>query len=161
VNPGLELDLSVPTGYKVAIPDFVLNARVVDYYKNNSIKPVSGLDDDVIITQNDLNTMKQDFDYDLDAGSMEFPKVKLDFLHDNLTVQIAYEGITADTVVASIDQSLDGENWTSIPYVNQILDRTKTVFTFNIIGLLTDYARLHIEVPDSSSGTIKSVIWKT
>jgi hypothetical protein len=72
-----------------------------------------------------------------------------------------YEEITAEDVVATVDQSLDGVNWTTIPYVNQILDNTKEAHTWNIVGLLTNYVRLHIEVPASSGGIIKSVTWKT
>ena len=160
-NIGLQVDLSVPAGYPVRIPDTVINSRVVDYYVKNSIRPVSGLDNESVITQNDLNNMKQDFDYDLSGGDHQFAGVRLFFLHDQLSVQIVYDGITADTVVVSVDQSLDGVTWTTIPYVNQVLDKTKPAHTFNIIGLLTDFVRLHVEVPDASEGVINSVTWKT
>ncbi|MCX6266551.1 MAG: hypothetical protein NTW16_04240, partial [Bacteroidetes bacterium] len=157
----LVMDLSVPAGVKVRIPQAVRNSRVVDYYVRNGIKPVSGLDEEAVVTQNDYNNMKQDLDYNLEGGDKEFAGVRLFFLHDQLSVQIAYEDISTETVVASVDQSLDGVNWTTIPYVNQVLDRTKPAHTFNIIGLLTDFVRLHVAVPDSSQGIIRSVTWKT
>ena len=160
-NPGLALDMSVPAGFRVMAPDKAINARVVDYYSRNAICPVSGLDEEVTLTFNDMNTIPQILDYDLTGGSKEFNKVWLNFLHDMLTVQVVYEGIDAEDVVATVDQSLDGVNWTTIPYVNQILDNTKEAHTWNIVGLLTNYVRLHIEVPTSSGGIIKSVTWKT
>jgi hypothetical protein len=160
-NPGLALDMSVPAGFRVMAPDKAINARVVDYYSRNAICPVSGLDEEVTLTFNDMNTIPQILDYDLTGGSKEFNKVWLNFLHDMLTVQVVYEEITAEDVVATVDQSLDGVNWTTIPYVNQILDNTKEAHTWNIVGLLTNYVRLHIEVPASSGGIIKSVTWKT
>ena len=160
-NPDLLLDMSVPAGIRVVIPGIVLNARVVDYYSRNGINPVSGLEEEEIITQNDFNYMTQDINYDLAGGDKEFARVWLNSLHDRLTVQIVYEGITADTVVASVDQSLDGSNWCTIPYVFQTLDKTKPAHTFNIFGLETDFVRLHIAVPDESEGTIVSVSWKT
>jgi hypothetical protein len=159
-NVGLQIDLSVPAGYKVRIPDSVIDSRVVEYFSRNNINPISGLGDEALVTQNDLNNMKQDLDYNLAGGEHMFAGVRLFFLHDNLSVQIVYEDVTASTVVVSVDQSLDGVNWTSVPYVSQVLDKTKPAHTFNIIGLLTDYVRLHVEVPDASTGTIKSVTWK-
>ena len=160
-NPGLHLDLSVPAGFKVIVPGVSGDPKVLDYYTRKGIMPVTGLGNEVIVTQNDLNTMKQDLNYNLASGNKEFPGVKLNFLYDQLTVQVVYEGITASTVVVSVDQSLDGVNWAAIPYVNYILDKTKTVHVFNVIGIHTDFVRLHIEVPDPSDGTINSVTWKT
>ncbi|MEI6683422.1 MAG: hypothetical protein WCO44_12370 [Bacteroidota bacterium] len=160
-NTGLQLDLSLPASANVVIPDIVLKKQVVAYFADNNLHPVSGLDEESIVTQNDMNTIKQDLDYNLHGGDKEFAGVRLFFLHDMLSVQIVYTGITADTVVVSVDQSLDGVNWTTIPYVNQIIDKTKEAHTFNIIGLLTDFVRLHLSVPDASDGTITSVTWKT
>jgi len=161
VNPALQIDLSIPAGITVTIPDVVLKSRVVQYFSENNIHPISGLGDESLITQNDMNTIKQDLDYNLNGGNREFDGIRLFFLHDMLSVQIVYSGITADTVVVSVDQSLDGVNWTTIPYVSQVLDKTKDAHTFNIIGLLTDFVRLHLSVPDASDGTITSVTWKT
>jgi len=161
VNPALQIDLSIPAGITVTIPDVVLKSRVVQYFSENNIHPISGLGDESLITQNDMNTIKQDLDYNLNGGNREFDGIRLFFLHDMLSVQIVYSGITADTVMVSVDQSLDGVNWTTIPYVSQVLDKTKDAHTFNIIGLLTDFVRLHLSVPDASDGTITSVTWKT
>jgi len=160
-NNALALDLSIPAGTPVVIPDVVLKTRVVQYFSENNIHPIGGLGDESIVTQNDMNTVKQDFDYNLNGGNKEFDGIRLFFLHDMLSVQIVYTGITADTVVVSVDQSLDGINWTTIPYVSQVLDKTKDAHTFNIIGLLTDFVRLHLSVPDASIGVITSVTWKT
>ena len=161
LNPGMVLDCALQASTVVYVPDTIMDPKVVDYFTFNNIKPVSSIGADQVITQNDLNNMKQDFDYDLSGGDHQFAGVRLFFLHDQLSVQIVYNGITADTVVVSVDQSLDGVNWTTIPYVNQVLDKTKPAHTFNIIGLLTDYVRLHVEVPDASDGVINSVTWKT
>jgi hypothetical protein len=160
-NPGMVADMSVPAGTRIVVPQPALNARVVEYYARYNIMPVSGLDEEMTLTFNDMNTIPQILDYDLAGGSKEFNKVWLNFLHDVLTVQMVYEGITANDVVASVDQSLDGINWTPIPYVNQVLDKTKPGHTWNIYGLLTNYVRLHVQLENASAGIIKSVTWKT
>jgi hypothetical protein len=161
VNPDLQLDQTIPVAYPVRIPSSVISPRVVDYYLKNKTKPVSGLDYEAIVTQNDMNTQKQDLDYSLAGGDHMFASVRLFFLHDMLSVQIVYEDIDTDTVVVSVDQSLDGVNWSMIPFASQVLDKDKPNHTFNIVGLLTDFVRLHVEVPDASTGTLKSVTWKT
>jgi phage tail protein X len=162
-NPGLALDMSVPAGFRVMAPDKAINARVVDYYSRNAICPVSGLDEEVTLTFNDMNTIAQILDYDLAGGSKEFNKVWLEFLNDTLAVQVVYEGITANDVVASVDFSLDGENFAPIPppFESKVLDNTNPTHIWLIVGLEATQVRLHITVPNTSAGIIKSVTWKT
>ena len=161
LNPGMLLDKALHAETIVFIPDSIIDPKVVDYLALNNIKPVSSIGEEQIITQDDMNNITQDLNYNIAGGEKEFPGVRLFFLHDMLTVQIAYSDITADTVVVSVDQSLDGVHWTTIPYVSQVLDKTEQAHTFNIVGLLTDFVRIHITTPDFSEGTLISVTWKT
>lgn len=160
-NPSLSLDLSAPSGTLLKIPTTILNARVANFYALKNIISVSGIDEESILTENDMNTVPQILNYNLANGSKEFEKVKLDFLYDMLTVQLNYENIPSETVIAHLDQSLDGENWSPVPYSNQILDDQEQVHTWNIAYLSTQFVRLHIDCQGQATGTIKSVIWKT
>lgn len=160
-NPLLVMDMSIAGGTVVIIPDRVINKAVVQYYADNDIVPMSGLGEDQVITQNDMNTIKQDTNYSLAGGDKEFDRVQLYFLRDLLTVQVRYTGVTADTVEFAVDQSLDGENWSQIPYCSYTLDKTKDTHTFNIVGIVTGFVRGHIRVPDASAGTIDHITFMT
>jgi hypothetical protein len=161
INPGLQLDLSIPAGTVVNVPDAMVNKRIAAYFAENNLRPVSGMGDESVITQDDMNNIKQDVNYDLSQGAKEFDRVQLFFLRDLLSVQIAYSGLSTGTVVFSIDQSLDGENWSEVPYCSYVLDPTKEVHTFNIVGILTNFVRGHLQTPDATTGTINHIIWKT
>ena len=160
-NSSLALDLSIPVGTTVYIPDAAVNKAVAAYFERNAISPVSGLGEDQVITQNDMNTIQQNVNYNIAGGDREFDRVQLFFLRDLLTVQIRYTSLSTETVVFAVDQSLDGENWTEVPYCSYILDRTKDTHTFNIVGILTNFVRGHIRVPDTSTGTIDHIIFKS
>jgi hypothetical protein len=160
-NPGLQLDLSVPAGIVVNVPDAMVNKRIAAYFAENNLHPVSGIGEELVITQDDMNNIKQDLNYDLSQGDKEFGSVQLFFLRDLLTVQISYSDLSQDSVVFSIDQSLDGESWSEVPYCSYVLDPEKEVHIFNIVGVLTNFVRGHIQTPDATTGTINHIIWKT
>lgn len=160
-NDQLQLDLSIPAGTEVIIPDKMVSKRVAEYFTTNDIYPVSGMGDESVITQDDMNNIKQDLDYDLSQGDKEFDRVQLFFLRDLLTVQISYSDLSTGTVVFSIDQSLDGENWSEIPYCSFILDPETDTHVFNVVGVLTNFVRGHIQTPDSTTGIINHIIFKT
>lgn len=160
-NPGLQLDLSIPDGTVVNVPDAMVNKRIAAYFAENNLRPVSGIGEESVITQDDMNNIKQDLNYDLSQGDKEFGRVQLFFLRDLLSVQVSYSNLSQESVVFSIDQSLDGENWSEVPYCSYVLDPTKEVHTFNIVGILTNFVRGHVQTPDATTGTINNIIWKT
>lgn len=159
-NPLLQLDATLPAGISVVIPR-VINRRVVDYFDAYDLDPATGIDQEIVITQNDMNSIKQDVNYDLSQGSKEFDRVQLFFLRDLLTIQIHYSDISTDTVSVTVDQSLDGINWTAVPTSGYTLSRDVDTHTYNIIGLLTNFVRVHVSVPDATTGTIDHIIFKT
>ncbi len=161
-NDGLALDLSVPGGFVVTIPDKAVNRNIAQYFAENNIHPVSGIDQEAIVTQNDMNTIVQDVNYNLTGGDKEFQPVRLFFLRDLVTVQVNYSPLSSSEVVFSVDQSLDGENFSVLPEASFILEPEKTVHTFNIVGVLTNYLRARLQVPPGgSTGTLSKIIWKT
>ena len=161
-NPGLRLDLSIPAGTVVVIPaGAAVNKMVAEYFASNNLHPVSGIGEEAVITQDDMNNIKQDLNYDLSQGDKQFDRVQLFFLRDLLSVQISYSNLSADTVVFSIDQSLDGESWSEVPYCSFILNPLTDNHTFNIVGILTNFVRGHIQTPDATTGTINHIIFKT
>lgn len=160
-NDQLQLDLSVPAGTEIFIPSSFVNKRVAEYFSANEICPVSGIGEEAVITHDDMNNIKQDLNYDLSQGEQMFERVKLAFLRDILTVQISYADLSQDSVVISIDQSLDGESWSEVPYCTYVLDPAKDTHVFNIVGILTNFVRAHVQTPDITTGTINHIIWKT
>lgn len=160
-NESLVLDQSIPAGTIVYLPEKKVNKAVAAYYADNDIVPVSGLGEDMTIIENDMNTVQQDVNYNLAGGDREFDRVQLFFLRDLLTVQVRYSDLDKANVVFAIDQSLDGQNWTEVPYCTFTLDPLKDTHTFNIVGILTNFVRGHIRTPESTTGTIDHIIFKT
>jgi hypothetical protein len=171
-NSQLRLDLAVPTGTKVMLPGPGAYGKVIDYYSRNSIKPVSGLGEDVQLSDEDLTMIIQNLDYNLVNGDHEFDRVRLFNLRDRLTVQINYSGIGDgdpdqdpprdwhEKVKIFIDQSLDGINFSHVPRSQIYLDPDVETHTYNIIGLLTNYVRACVQLVDPSVGIIHQIIWK-
>lgn len=171
-NTELQLDLAVPSGTKVYIPALAMDSRVADYYSRNGIKPVSGLGEEVQLSDEDLTMITQNLEYDLVNGDHEFPSLRLFNLRDRLTVQINYSDIADggipedpprdwhDMVGIYIDQSLDGINFSHVPRSQVFLDPDAQTHTYNIIGLLTNYVRACVQLVEPSQGIIHQIIWK-
>ncbi len=171
-NPELQLDLAVPAGTKVNKPALVVNNLVAEYYSRNVINPVSGMGEEVQLTEKDLIMVVQTLDYDLVNGDREFPRVRLYNLRERLTVQINYTGVGdgdlnnvpprdwSQKVKMYIDQSLDGVNFSHVPWSMVYLDPTVETHTYNIIGLLTNYVRACVYLEEPSKGIIHQIIWK-
>jgi len=157
-NAFLRLDMAIAPGTKVLVPDKVINASVLDYYTRNNIKPVSGLGEEISITQDDMIQIKQVVAYDLADGDTSFDGVRLANLGDELSVQINYSSMTG-TVGVYVEQSLDGISFSAITGATFQLDADKPSHTFNIAGLVTDYTRIRVDV-SGATGTIDEIIWR-
>lgn len=170
-NPELQLDLAVPEGTRINKPDLVVNNLVAEYYSRNVINPVSGMGEEVQLSEKDLIMVIQNLEYDLVNGDREFNRVRLYNLRERLTVQINYSGIGeqvfsgtpsdwSQKVRIYIDQSLDGINFSHVPRSMVYLDPTVETHTYNIIGLLTNYVRACVYLDAPSIGIIHQIIWK-
>jgi len=159
-NPFLRLDMAIPAGTKVLVPDTVLQPGIVDYYTRNSIHPASGLGEEVSITDEDMINLIQKVAYDLSEGSTEFDGVRLWNLRDALTAQIDYTGIADGDVTVFIEQSLDGIDYSPVEGAEQVLDFEKTTHTFNIFALVTNFCRVRVETA-SGDGSIDEITWRT
>ena len=158
-NAFLRLDMAIASGTKVLVPDKIINSAVLDYYTRNNIKPVSGIGEEISITQQDMIQIKQVVDYDLADGDNSFEGVRLANLGDELSVQINYADL-AGNVGVYVEQSLDGINYSSIIGATFQLDEAVTTHTFNISGLVTNFVRLRINVLTTATGTIDELIWR-
>lgn len=171
-NPELQLDLAVPAGTKVKKPAIVVNSLVAGYYARNAVSPVSGMGEEVQLTDKDIIMVTQNLGYDLADGDCEFGRVRLYNLRERLTVQVNYTGIGdgdlshdppldwSQKVLLSIDQSLDGANFSAVPWSNVYLSPSVGTHTYNIIGLLTNYVRACVCLDGPSKGIINQIIWK-
>jgi hypothetical protein len=171
-NPELQLDLEVPAGTRVNKPTLVVNNLVADYFSRNVINPVSGMGEEVQLSEKDLIMVVQNLEYDLVNGDCEFNRVRLYNLRERLTVQINYTGLGdgdlshdpaldwSQKVKMYIDQSLDGINFSHVPWSMVYLDPDVEIHTYNIIGLLTNYVRACVYLDAPSKGIIHQIIWK-
>lgn len=156
-NAFLRLDMSIPAGTKVLVPDTVLNADVVDYLSRNGYKPASGLGEDVDLTGIDMIDIIQIVNYKL-AANNAFEGTRLWNLQGDLTVQLNFQGLS-DTVHIYIEQSLDGINYTAIPNGSTVIDNPDTTVSLNLHDLLTNYCRVRVETPNQD-GTLLEIIWR-
>lgn len=160
LNPYLRLDMAIPAGTPVFVPDTVINAQVVDYYTRNGIKPASGLGEEIELNLEDMTYVTQKLNYNLAGGDHEFDGIRLWNLKDKLTVQVNYTGVTSNKVSVALSQSLDGLTYDPVPGGQYTLDQTKESHTFNVIALQTNYVRAEVILLESSAGTIDSIVFK-
>lgn len=158
LNPLLQLDMAIPTGYKVHLPETIVKPHIVDYFKVNKIYPVSGLGEEVNINNDDMAIVRQPVNYNLSGGNQEFPAIRL--LRDRFTVQINYSGVTSQMVTLFIDQSNDGESFSQAPKAFYNIDPDCPNHTFDYIGLNATFARIRIELSEESEGKIDEIIWR-
>jgi len=158
-NAFLRIDQSIPAGTVVLVPDTVINAGIVDYYTRNNIKPVSGLGEEITLNQEEMINITQDVAYDLSDGNTSFDGVRLANMGDELSVQINYTDLDGDVIVY-VEQSLDGTNFSAIEQANYHLVEGDTVHTFNINALVTNFARIRVEISGSATGTVDTIIYR-
>lgn len=171
MNAFLRLDMSIPAGTKVFVPDTVINPQVVDYYTRNNIVPASGLGEEVTLNIEDMINIVQTLNYQIGYGDKAFDGVRLWNLKDILTVQVNYSNIsglpgfmpTSTTGVhIYIEQSLDGELYSPVADATCVLDPALLSHTFNIEGLQTNYVRARFTRDNGDlTGTIDEIIFRT
>ena len=157
-NPYLRLDMAIPAGTKVLVPDTIINSQVQDYLSRNNIKPASGLGEEVILNLEDMTEIVQKLAYDLTGGDKAFEGMRLWNLKDKLTVQVNYTGVSSAMVNMVLQGSLDGINYNDIEGAGLV--NTDASYTFSLTGLMTNYVRLNINLGEASTGTIDEVIYK-
>ena len=160
VNPYLRLDMAIPAGTKVLVPDTIINSQVQDYLSRNNIKPASGLGEEVTLNLSDMTEITQKLTYDLAGGNKTFEGIRLWNLKDKLTVQVNYSSVSSALVDAILQESLDGINFNNIAGASVTIVKTDPSYTFNLTGLLTNYVRLKITLGEATTGTIDEVIFK-
>lgn len=160
-NAFLRLDMAIPAGTKVLVPDTVFQPGIVDYYTRNGLHPASSLGENVTLNEEDMIYITQPVAYDLSGGDTAFEGVRLWNLRDALTAQVDYTGVAEADITVYVEQSLDGIDYSPVEGASQILDHSKTTHTFNISSLLTNFCRLRVEVAGVGDGTIDEITWRT
>ena len=158
-NAFLRLDMSIPAGTKVLVPDTVIDADVVDYLSRNGFKPASGLGEEVNLTDEDMIRIEQITAYNLTGGNKSFDGKRLYNLREIFSVQINFTNVSL-ACTAYIEQSLDGINYNPIEDANQVIPTGSGSITFNLDGLVTDYCRIRIELSGATTGTIDLIYWR-
>jgi hypothetical protein len=162
INAFLRLDMSIPSGTQVLVPDKVINPAVVDYYVRNNVKPVSGLGEEIVLNLEDMINIPQVLMYDLSGGSRDFEGIRIWNLRDKITIQVEYHDFP-DNVDLFIEQSLDGVQWDPIMLdgepLKTILTSGDSSKTLNVTSLLTNFIRARVEVVDQT-GIIDKIIWR-
>lgn len=158
-NAFLRLDMSIPAGTKIFVPDTVIDADVVDYLSRNGIHPASGLGEEMELNLNDMVRIIQTTAYDLVSGNKTFEGKRLYNLRETLSVQVNFTGVSL-AATAYVEQSLDGISYDPIAGASQAIPTGSGSITFNLDGLVTDYCRVRIEVGGATTGSIDSIYWR-
>ncbi|MFK5855370.1 MAG: hypothetical protein QM503_04500 [Bacteroidota bacterium] len=158
-NPGLEFDSDIASGTVLKLGGEKSKWEVVDTYQKYNTKPATGDTDGLLIyCENDGGMITKTYNYPLASGDKTFDGVRLYNLNKDVTVQINYTGIDADDVQVILESSLDGVNFTQVMEAAFILDKTKPMHTFTILGLVTSYLRLRIITGSATTGTIDEML---
>lgn len=161
VNAFLRIDMAIPAGTRVLVPERIISAPVQDYYTRNNLKPASGIGEEISIIDQDMIYATQKVLYDLSGNEKAFEPVRLWNLDNgNLTIQINYEDVTEASNIIQVEQSLDGINFTPIEETIVMLDEEVNTHTYNLTGMLTNYCRIRISPDSSETGTINEIIWR-
>lgn len=166
VNAFLRLDMAIPEGTVVFVPDMVINAQVVDYYERNGIVPVSGLGEEVTLNSEDMINIKQDLNYSVSGGNKIFDPVRLWNLKNYLTVQVNYSNLqgtpvdSGDGAHIQLDQSLDGVIFSPIAGASVTLDVSLSSCTFNLTDLQTNFVRARLTLDIQMTGKIDEIIYR-
>jgi len=166
LNAYLRLDMAIPAGTVVFVPDAVINAQVVDYYERNGIVPVSGLGEEVTLNIEDMINIKQSLDYLVSLGPKSFDPVRLWNLKDVLTLQVNYSNLEGTPTEAgqgahiSLEQSLDGTNFSPIAGATVLLDVSLSSYTFNLTNLQTNFVRARLALDIQMTGIINNIIYR-
>jgi hypothetical protein len=158
-NAFLRLDVTIPAGTAIQVPDTVIDADVVDYLSRNGIKPATGTGDELNLTDDNMIKTEQKLAYDLAGGAKSFDGERLYNLREMLSVQVNYTDVSL-AGTAYVEQSLDGINYDPIADASQALPTGTGSITFNLDGLVTDYCRVRIALAGATTGTIDEVIWR-
>ncbi|NPV35708.1 MAG: hypothetical protein HPY80_03430 [Bacteroidales bacterium] len=156
-NAFLRPDISLDDGQLIFLPDETINQDVVDYYKKNDIYPSTGNDDYITLTPDDMVNITQKLNYSLNNGPTQFYAIRVPNLKGTLVVQIDYD-IPSTVTQIHLEQSLDGEDFSIIPGTHFTLVDSVKSHTFSLIGLLTNYVRVVVDV--CSAGVIKEIIYR-
>jgi len=159
-NAFLRIDMALEAGQIVFVPDTVIKPNVVDYFTRNNIKPVTGLGETISLTPDEMINIKQTLAYNLTAGNHVFDGTWIANMGDKITIQVNYHDIVSDTIMISLEQSLDGIAFAGIDNANAFLDKNAQVLTFNLQDLLTNYIRLRVTCANNTVGVLDNVIFR-
>ena len=169
LNTFLRLDMAIPAGTAVFVPNMVINARIADYYARNGIVPVSGLGEEVDLNPEDMINIVQKLDFQLVSGTHNFDGVRLWNLKDMLTVQVNYllSGPDpnfqpgSDVLSFHLEQSLDGIDYSVIPETTVSLLSGSVSYTYNLERIQTNFVRGCAVVGSAVNGAINEIIFRT
>jgi len=167
LNVFLRLDMAIPAGTAVYVPDTVINAQVADYYERNNIVPVSGLGEEVVLNIEDMINIEQELNYSVALGAKSFDAIRLWNLKGFLTIQINYSNLEGTPAEAGqgayiyIEQSLDGVYFSPVEGASAMLDVLLSSHTFNLAGLQTNYVRARLALSIPMTGTIDQITYRT
>ena len=162
LNPFLRLDMSIPAGVNVLVPDQVIKPSVVDYYLKNNIKPVSGTGEEIVLNPIDMIDIVQNVNYCVQQGVKDFDGVRLWNLDNLATVQINYAlNLDEVPVPCHLQQSLDGIHWNDIEETSVMLLVSQASYTYNLVGIVTNYLRVCLGPGTvEGSGFVNQIIFR-
>lgn len=161
LNPELRIDIVIPTGTTVYVPDTLIKPAVVDYYTRNGIKPVSNSGDGVVYIP--VNTdIEQIVDYSVQNGPTYFDGVGPFDLNHVKKVRIDYN-LSPDLVVnCQLYGSNNGSSWDEISNTQRPLDPWDNACIYDLVDCEYKYVRVYIDTEAvESGGTINKITYTT
>ena len=139
LNPLLRLDIAIPTGTNVFVPDTVIKPAVVDYYTRNGIHPVSDNGAEVVYIEKNADIV-QIVGYSVSNGTVNLNGIG-PFNVNNIKGVVIDYSLDIDTP-CFLQSSDDGSTWTDIPDTDETLSTSLSTHTYILIGIDSTYIRV-------------------
>ncbi|MEI6899247.1 MAG: hypothetical protein WCL00_05175 [Bacteroidota bacterium] len=159
LNPLLRLDIAIPTGTNVFVPDTVIKPAVVDYYTRNSIHPVSDNGAEVVYIEKNADII-QIVGYSVSNGTVSLNGIG-PFDINNIKGVIIDYSLDLNTP-CFLQGSDDGSTWTDIPDTDVMLSTSASIHAYTLTGIESAYIRVCLGPGTvEGEGTINKITYQS
>lgn len=99
-----------------------------------------------------MSLISKTLNYDLTDGNYTSEAIQVD--GENIIAIALFSGLSNSSATIELEQSVDGENWGTVPDSTKALNADQPSHSYNVIGLVRGaYLRLNLK-PATCTGTL-------
>jgi hypothetical protein len=163
LNPLLRMDILIPVGTTVYLPDTVIKPAMVDYYDRNELKPVSDSGAEVVYIEKNADII-QLVDYGVSGGTAYFNGIGSFLLNPIKSVIVEYslDQDYGTPIPCWLEKSTDGSTWSKIDGTDAVLALEDSLYTYELTDVEATFIRFCIETESVEvPGVISKITYKS